>query len=76
MEIIYLLILAVIAWMEFSEKINTNTFMQKIGLGLIAIGALVSLHTENPLMYYGVLIYLIGSALTSQSRSKRVTDHL
>jgi len=59
---LYLLLFSACIAVELSSKINTNNCIKKVGIGFIAVGALVSYASErSEFIEIGILIYLIAN---------------
>jgi hypothetical protein len=70
-ELIYNLIAGVCMFCVFSKKIDTSNEFKLIGLGLIIIGAFVSIkHQIHIIFSAGVLVYLVGEIFNSYFRRK------
>jgi hypothetical protein len=78
MDIFYALIITVCFIMLGSSKINTDTALKILGIGLILAGALIHLRHDNPLMELGILSYLICDCLNAffSKPTKRKTDRV
>lgn len=69
MKMLYLSIIAVCVYMEFSSRINTDNVIEKMALGIISLGALIHLcDAHNYLVETGVLLYLISRILSPRLR--------
>ncbi len=74
---IYLLLFTLCIAVELSEKINTDNILKKIGIGFIAVGALIAYAGKiNDLVEIGVLIYLSANICSAycSTRKRRGCD--
>lgn len=74
MNYVYLMIFLMAVWVEIDTRINTDNVLEKIGLGLIAIGAAASMVTQNALITYGILLYFASICIKRFSRHRRAID--
>lgn len=63
---LYLLLFLACIWLVVSTKINTDNIIKLVGIGFIAVGALVELAGRNSLLIeYGILFYFIANLITA-----------
>lgn len=82
MTLFYVLLAIVCLYMEFSDKVNTDNILNKIGLGLVIIGALIGIYGEsnviahpNDLISFGALLHFIcGLRITHKNNHRRAGD--
>lgn len=75
MTFIYLTTFGLIVWIECSSKINTDNIFEKLGMGLIAIGCLISTVSFNRLIPIGLLFYFCAIAYKAyKTRGRRAQD--
>lgn len=59
---LYLILFVLCIAVELSPRINTDNHIKKIGIGIIAIGALIeSYGHHNMLIVIGIILYLVAS---------------
>jgi hypothetical protein len=77
MTYFYYILFALCAYMELSEKINTDNILNKIGLGCVMVGASISIYKEAPnnLIAIGVFLHFICDLLRySKIKNRRIGD--
>lgn len=61
-----LLLFIACIWLVMSEKINTDNIIKLIGIGFIAVGALIELGgKQSNLIEFGVLFYFMANLITA-----------
>jgi hypothetical protein len=73
---IYLILCALVIYVELNTKINTTNVIRKIGLGIITVGCLVSLKQHNILIPVGLIVVLVPNICKAFIRhhQRRATD--
>lgn len=74
MASIYIALFLIILWLECDIRVNTDNLLEKIGLGTIAIGCMVSLWHTNNLITYGAFMYFASVGFKVFMRKRRATD--
>lgn len=74
MTSLYIAIIVLCIWIECDTKINTDNLLEKIGLGLIGTGAVVSFEQPNYILPAGVCLYLSSIALKRFINHRRAID--
>ena len=63
---IYWILFIVCILVELSPRINTDNHVKKIGIGIIAVGALIeSYGRHSMLIEMGMIVYFIASILSA-----------
>ncbi len=63
---LYLMLFIACIAVELSSRINTNNCIKKVGIGFIAVGALVSYaQHSSEFIEVGVLIYLVANIISA-----------
>lgn len=74
---LYLALFGAAIAVELSLKINTENILKKIGIGFIAVGALVEFTGKNSLFIeIGILTYLMANIISAYctNRKRRYND--
>ncbi len=74
---LYLLLFIACIWMVITQRINTDNILKLIGIGCIAIGALVEIDKSNSILIeVGILCYFVANLLSAYlgSRKRRYYD--
>jgi hypothetical protein len=74
MASIYIALFLIIIWLECDIRVNTDNILEKIGLGTIAIGCMVSLWNHTNLITYGAFLYFASVGIKVFMRKRRATD--
>jgi dipeptide/tripeptide permease len=74
MAVLYIALLFIAIWLELDLRVNTDSILEKIGLGFIAVGCAVSLHSPNNLITYGAFLYFAAVGIKVFIRKRRASD--
>lgn len=76
---LYLLLFIVCIWLVITRRINTDNVIKLVGIGCIAVGALIELKNKNSnLIEFGILLYFTVNIITAYfgTRKRRHYDKM